>query len=221
MWDVWTILAVTLLSLCCLLGAVMTAVRLPGTWLIVVAAAAYGWWSDWQGVPIWLLLVLAGVALLGEVFEFLASALTARRAGGSRRAAIGGLIGGFVGMFALAIVPIPILSSVIGALLGCFIGAMVGELTVHNRMAQGTKVGFFSMLGFVIGMAAKMAIAFAMTALLLTSVVCSGPRAQVEDEPAAVEPTAWLPIEYPLDLGRAGSGPLVSDLHQLDFLVLL
>ena len=99
------------------------------------------------------------------------------------------------------------------------IGAMVGELTVHNRMAQGTKVGFFSMLGFVIGMAAKMAIAFAMTALLLTSVVCSGPRAQVEDEPTTVEPTACLPIEYPLDLGRAGSGPLVFDLHQLDFLV--
>ena len=178
MWDVWTIVGVSVLVLCCVVAVAMTAVRLPGTWLIIAAALLYGWWADWQGVPLWLMLMLVGIALMAEAIELLASVFTARKAGATRQAAWGGLVGGFIGMFLLSfLVPIPILGTVVGAIVGCFGGAMAAEVAVRKKVAQGTKVGLFSALGFVIGMVAKMAVAFAMSGILLTSVVCSGPRA--------------------------------------------
>ena len=170
MGDVVAIVAVVV---GCLLGVALTALRLPGTWLIVGCALAYGWWADWERVSVILVVVLASVALVGEGVELLTSVMTARRVGGSRRAAWGGLIGGFAGMFFLSFVPIPIVGSMVGALLGCFAGALIGELTAQSALDHSTKVGFFSMLGFVLGTAAKLALAFAMVGILLTSVVCT------------------------------------------------
>jgi uncharacterized protein YqgC (DUF456 family) len=176
MWDIWTIVAVAVLVLCCVVAVAMTAVRLPGTWLIIAAALLYGWWADWQGVGLWLVILLVGVALAAEVIELLASAFTARKAGASRQAAWGALIGGFLGMLLLSfLVPIPIVGTMVGALVGCFAGAMIAEMDVRKELGQGTRVGLFSALGFVIGTVTKIAIAFAMSGILLTSVVCSGP----------------------------------------------
>ena len=41
------ILVIVLLVLACLIGVAMTAVRLPGTWLIVASAAGYAWSEGW------------------------------------------------------------------------------------------------------------------------------------------------------------------------------
>ena len=106
---------------------------------------------------------------MGEVIELAASAVIARRAGASGRAAWGGLIGGIAGMFLLSfLVPIPIVGTMIGALLGCFSGAMIAELSVRRQLASGTKVGLFSALGFVLGTVTKVAIALVMSGILLT-----------------------------------------------------
>ncbi len=173
MWEILgDIVSVVPWILGCTLGIVLTAVRLPGTWLIVAVAVFYGWWTEWVQVGLIFILVLAGIALLGEAIELGTSMLTARRAGGSRRAAWGGLIGGFLGLFLLSfLVPIPIVGSMAGALVGCFAGAMIGELTVRKELAQGTRVGLFSALGFVLGTVAKLAIAFVMAGVLLTTVI--------------------------------------------------
>jgi uncharacterized protein YqgC (DUF456 family) len=198
MWEAWTIVAVSLLGFCCLIAVVMAALRLPGTWLILAAALVYGWWADWEGVSLWLVLGLVIIAVVAEVFEFLASALTARRAGASRQAAWGGLIGGFLGMFLLSfLVPIPVVGTVIGALLGCFIGATIAELNVRRHIGQGTKVGLFSALGFVVGMVAKTAMALAMAGILLTSVVFTESRSAKPDAPPTAEEEKSLIVEDP------------------------
>jgi uncharacterized protein YqgC (DUF456 family) len=174
MWD-WV--AVGLLSLACLLGVILTAVRLPGTWLIVLAGGLCGWLTQWQRVTVTILLVLVGVAVAGEAIELLGSMITAKKAGASRQAAWGGLLGGFLGMFLFSI-PVPIIGTIVGAILGCFCGALIGEYLARKKLDQSTKVGFLSAVGFVLGMAAKLTIAFALSAVLLTSVVCSGPSRQ-------------------------------------------
>ena len=107
MWDVLTI-AVLLLS--CTLGLLMTAVRLPGTWLIVLTAVGYGWFTGWERVSGVTVILLAAAATVGEIVEFVASMVTAKRAGASRQAAWGGLIGGFAGMILFSI-PVPILGT--------------------------------------------------------------------------------------------------------------
>ena len=120
MWEVATVIA---LSLICLSAVAMTALRLPGTWVIVVAALGYGWWANWERVGLWIILTLTGLALVAEVIEWLTTGIAARRAGATRQALWGGIIGGLLGTFFLSfVVPIPFVGAVVGALLGCLAG---------------------------------------------------------------------------------------------------
>lgn len=167
MWDA---VAMAILALCCLIGVVITALRLPGTWLIVAGAALYGWHGDWTRVSVAIVVVLAVIALIAEALELLVSVLTARRAGASQRAAWGGLIGGIVGMCLFSI-PVPLIGTIIGALLGCFVGATIAEVSVRGELGQGAKVGLFSAAGFALGTVAKLALALTMAGILLTSAV--------------------------------------------------
>ncbi|UCC31200.1 MAG: DUF456 domain-containing protein [Phycisphaerales bacterium] len=189
MWEIITIIG---LVLCCCLAVALTALRLPGTWLLIAIMLGYGWLSDWRGVGLLMVAVLCGLALIGEAVELLASVFTAKKAGASRQAAWGGLAGGLVGMIFLSfLIPVPLVGTLVGALLGCFLGAALAELAMRKKLAQGTKVGFFSALGFALGAAAKVAIALAMSAVLLTSVVCSEPPSgNLGDEPSLVGPSA-------------------------------
>lgn len=171
---------ITALVIACLSGVVMTALRLPGTWLIAAAALGYGWWSDWMGIGTTLAWIVVAIAVTGEIAEFTLTAITAQKAGASRQAAWGGLIGGFLGMLFLASLlslPMPVVGTVIGAiagaLVGCFGGAMIAELAVRKKFAQSTKVGLLSALGFVLGMTVKNAIALAMSGIVITSAVCT------------------------------------------------
>lgn len=166
-----------LVCLGCVTGVVLSAVRLPGIWLIVGGAALMGWLSGWEWIGVTPLLWTCGLAILAEALEFLMSAMITRRAGGSGKAAWGALIGGFAGMLFLSI-PLPIIGSVIGALLGCFLGAAIGELSVRGSWTHGTRVGLSAAIGFAIGAATKVAIAFVISIIVVASVLrADGPAA--------------------------------------------
>jgi hypothetical protein len=172
--------AIALLILVCLISVLATAFRLPGTWMIVVAALVYGWFDGWERISVTWILILAGLALLGEAIELLAAFVTARRAGATRQAAWGGLIGGILGMFLLS-VPLPLLGTFIGAILGCFIGAAITEVVIHHGVQQSARVGFFSAIGFAIGAAAKVGLALAMAGI--TTIVVLWPQAAESASP--------------------------------------
>jgi uncharacterized protein len=167
MWDTGLLIG---LVVWCGLCTLATMVRLPGTWLILLAAIGYSWWRAWAPIGPWMLAALFGAATLGEVLEFAASAITTRRAGATKQAAWGALLGGVLGAIFLSfLVPIPLVGTVAGALAGCFIGAVMGELSVHRRLGQGARVGVFSAIGFGLGMIAKVALAVAMSGVVLLS----------------------------------------------------
>jgi uncharacterized protein YqgC (DUF456 family) len=170
------ILLISLLILACLIGVAMTAIRFPGTWLIVASAVGYAWGEEWPRASLTLLGILTGIALLGEGIEILASVVTARRAGASRKAAWGGMFGGILGMIFLSfLVPIPIVGTMIGALVGCFVGATLVEMYVRKDMLRGTKVGVFAAMGFVLGTVAKVFVALVMSGILLSAVIGTEP----------------------------------------------
>ena len=159
----------------CLLGVVLSAVRLPGIWLIVGGAALMGWLSQWGLIGVKPLLWVCGLAVLAEILEFLMSAMITRQAGGSGRAAWGALIGGFAGLLFLSI-PLPIVGSIIGALTGCFLGAAIGELAhqgifSHKTVTHGTRVGVFAAIGFAFGSAVKVALALIISVIVVTSTI--------------------------------------------------
>jgi len=164
------ILIIVAVCVACLVGVALTAVRMPGTWFLLGVAALYGWSTEGQAVTGGSLLLLALLAIVGEIVELLASAVAARKAGGSRRAAWGGLAGGVLGMvFLTFLVPIPLIGSMVGAIAGCFAGAAIAELSYRNHLGQSTRVGFFAALGMALGTAGKVAMALAMSAILVAS----------------------------------------------------
>jgi len=144
------------------LGFFLVVLGLPGTWLMVIAAAGMSWISRQSGPPLIsnvVLWVLAGLALLGEVAELAAGAAGSRRAGGSWRGSVGalflGMVGGIVGTFAI---PVPVVGSVLGACAGAFAGALAGELWGGRSVEDAVTIGRGAFTSRLVGTVLKVAI---------------------------------------------------------------
>ena len=163
------ITAAVVLFLCAVgVGWLLTLLAMPGNWLIVLAAAVYAWLGPTQGVLQihWsTVIALFALAIVGEIAEFLAGVVGARRAGGSRRAALYSLVGSFVGALggATAGIPIPVLGSAIGAVIGGAVGAFGGaafaEYSLGVHAHQSMKVGQAAFWGRLLGTGAKTLVA--------------------------------------------------------------
>ncbi len=162
-------------ALFCLLGAAcvaLVAVQLPGTWVLLGLAGLVEWldrfWlppDDRQTFGWWVLGGCLGLAVAGEVIEFIAGVLGAKRGGSSRRGMIGALVGGIAGIFVFAplFFFVPFLGAFLGAVLGTFAGALIGELSDQRRTLRGSmKPALAATIGRVIGTASKVGIAMAM-----------------------------------------------------------
>jgi uncharacterized protein YqgC (DUF456 family) len=176
----WPAIAVCSLALVLGAGWLMTLMALPGTWLIVVATAAYAYFvpDAWRIDISWgVWATVLALAVLGEIIESAAVAVGAKRAGGSRRAALlalcgsigGGLLGGILGL------PIPVIGSVIaivlGASCGATAGAMLGEHWKGRTMQEGWAVGRAAFWGRLIGTLGKIGTVTAMVALVIAAMV--------------------------------------------------
>ncbi|UCG16859.1 MAG: DUF456 domain-containing protein [Phycisphaerales bacterium] len=166
------LLWLTGLVVACLAGVLLAVVQLPGTWLILAVAIAYSWLGDWDRLTPTVLCVLAGMAVIGELVEFAASALVVRRAGASRRASWYALGGGFIGMFVFSL-PLPVIGTVAGGVIGCFVGAVIGEMTVRDDMMGAARVGLLAAAGRALGTVGKLLVAVAMAALCIALAVAS------------------------------------------------
>lgn len=170
MWDI--ALLVTLIAGLLLInaaGVLMVALQLPGTWVMIAATAAFAWlrWGQEQfSYGWWTLAALLGLAILGELVEFAASALGSRQVGGSKRgAAISiatAIVGAILGSF---LIPIPIVGTLIGAAIGAGAGASIGDKWAGRTWAE-TAQGFKgAALGKLSGAAVKLIIAATMWGL--------------------------------------------------------
>jgi uncharacterized protein YqgC (DUF456 family) len=148
------------------LGWSLTLFGLPGNWLMVVSLAVFaaafpeqetGPGLNWETVAI-----LAGLAVLGEVLEFLSGAATVTR-GGSRRGAVLAMVGSLVGSAVGAAIGAPFLIGlpvviVLGACLGAMIGAALGE-TWKGRSGQvAVEIGKAAFWSRLFGSLAKLMI---------------------------------------------------------------
>ncbi len=142
-----------------LVGIVMPA--LPGHLLILAGLALAAWADKFAHVGGWTLGVIAVLAVASYGIDFVAAAMTTRRVGASPRAVIGAALGTLAGFF----LGLP------GIIAGPFVGAVVGELTATRDLAQAGRAGIAATIGFAIGTAAKVAIAFLMMALFAAAFV--------------------------------------------------
>lgn len=149
--------AAALLVVTGVVGTVVPA--LPGAPLVFAGLLLAAWVDDFQHVGGTTVTILAVLAVLSLVVDFIATSLGARRVGASATAVAGALIGTVVGLF----------FGIAGLLLGPFVGAVLGELLARRDLAQASRVGVGTWIGLVLGTAAKLALACAMVGVFLAA----------------------------------------------------
>lgn len=143
-----------------LIGIVLPA--LPGHVLILAGLILAAWAEGFTRVGIWTLVVIGIVAAASYLVDFAAAAIGARRLGASSRAMIGAGLGTIAGLF----------FGLPGIVFGPFAGAVVGELTVdHRDIRRAGKAGVAAWIGFAIGTAIKVALAFVMIGIFLAALL--------------------------------------------------
>ena len=166
-----TLIAMLLLALLSLAGLAMIPLGLPGLWVMVGGILAYGWVTDFRSVTVTMIVIVLGLAFLGELVENWIGFRYAKRYGGSTRSGWGALVGGLVG--AAIGVPVAIIGSVIGAFLGSFIGAAVFEYTSSRHAGLATRAGWGAVLGRAAGAAIKIALGLVIAVIGLYAVLSS------------------------------------------------
>lgn len=146
-------IAAVLLVVIGIAGTVLPA--LPGT-LFVFAGLLLGAWIDaFSRVSLVTIVLLGGLTLLSFAVDLGAAALGAKRVGASRHAIIGAAAGTLLGL--------PF--GIIGIVFGPFVGAVAGEWIARRDTVNAGRVGIATWLGFLIGTALKIVLAFVMVGL--------------------------------------------------------
>src|SRR3712207_1503794 len=100
----WVYYILTLLVM--LVGMFLNIIGLPGIWLMIGAVGVYAWLTRADNyVGTVSLIVLVGLGVLAEVVEFLAGSAGAKKAGGSKRSAMGAIVGAIIGGIFLSVIP--------------------------------------------------------------------------------------------------------------------
>lgn len=143
---------------------------LPGTWLLAADALVL-WWLKGPGyIDFKTVIILAFMAFLAEILEFLTAVRGARSGpliGGAGAAAV-------VGAFAGGLFGAPILFG-LGAIPGMAIGAWSAVFTLAlvrgSTITEASRAALGAMAGRIKGAALKLIAAAAMVAVIITSLV--------------------------------------------------
>ncbi len=154
----WWALAIALMA-AGLAGTVLPV--LPGPLLILAGTVLGAWIDGFDRVGIATVAVLAVLAALAWVLDFVAGLLGAKRVGASRQALAGSAIGTVAGLF----------FGFVGVLFLPFVGAVIGEWLARRLGGQAMKVGVATWLGILAGMAAKVVIGFVMIGIFVAALL--------------------------------------------------
>jgi uncharacterized protein YqgC (DUF456 family) len=154
----WSILWWVLSALIIIAGLAGTVIpALPGVPLVFLGLFIGAWIGNFEVIGWTTLSILAVLAVIAWVIDFLAGAAGARYLGAGVRAFWGATIGAVVGIF----------FGIAGMLLGPFIGAVLGELSGGNDMVSSGKAGVGTWIGMILATAVKLAIAFLMIGIFV------------------------------------------------------
>ena len=156
--TLWWILSGALIVLG-VAGTVLPA--LPGT-LFVLAGIVLGAWIDDFTRVTWVAVATVSVlAVVAWVLDYVAGLMGARKAGASTLALVGAALGTVVGLF----------MGLIGVFFMPLVGAAIGEYIAQKNEARALKVGVATWLGIMVGMIAKVVIAFMMIGVFVVALL--------------------------------------------------
>ena len=142
-----------------LAGVVLPVI--PGSALLVGGALLVGWADGFTRVSGWTVAVCAVIGAAIWVVDFAAGVLGAKAFGASKWAVIGSAVGLVVGLF----LGLP------GIVLGPAIGALAFEYMRDPNFDRALRAGAGAFVGFVLGSAVKVALAFILVGVLAVALL--------------------------------------------------
>lgn len=131
---------------------------LPGSGLIFIAIAAYGWYEGFQVITVKYLVVMGALTVLAMTLSYLSAVWGAKYTGAGRAGTWGALLGLLVGLFVLPPA---------GIVLGPWIGAFIGEYLANKDARKALLAGAGAVLGLFSGMLVHLIIALIMVGTFL------------------------------------------------------
>jgi uncharacterized protein len=140
-------------------GVVLPA--LPGVVFVFGGILLAAWIDDFTRIGGWTIGVLAVLAIIAFVVDYVASTLAAKRAGASTLGMVGAAIGTVLGIF----------TGLVGLVFMPLVGAAVGEFIAQQDAMRAGRVGVATWIGLVIGTALKIAIVFTMVGVFIAALL--------------------------------------------------
>ena len=141
-------------------------VGLPGGWIAVGTIAVYGIATRFSEVGWPMLLVMAGIAVVGEIVESFLGIVYVARKGATRWGVLGAFAGGIIGAI-LGSMVMPLLGGIIFGLAGAFGGAVMCEYLYYRSLDRALRTGFFAFLGKLSAMFVKFALGLVILGLFI------------------------------------------------------
>jgi uncharacterized protein len=154
-------IAVVVLILVGVAGTVLPA--LPGTMLVLGGIVLGAWLDDFTRVKPWLVAIIAVLAVLAWVTDYVATVMGAKKVGASTQALVGAALGTIAGIF----------MGLVGVLFMPFVGAVIGEYIAQKNAKQAAKVGLATWLGLLIGTVVKLVLVFVMIGIFVAALLLS------------------------------------------------
>lgn len=150
-----------------LLAFIFLVVGVVGAFVPGLPGPPFAWaallltrFSAWNTMPLFWLIVMAVVAIVVTVLDYICPSMMTKNGGGSKVATTGCTVGIVVG----------VLMGGVGILIFPFIGALIGELVnTGNQWGPSLKAATFAFLGFLLGTGLKLLFAFGCIALVIAS----------------------------------------------------
>jgi uncharacterized protein YqgC (DUF456 family) len=159
-------LAITLLWILCaalilsgLAGTVLPV--LPGTLLVWGGIVLGAWIDDFTRVGVTTVVVISVLAVLAWGLDYVAGLMGAKKAGASKLALLGAAVGTVIGLF----------MGLVGVLFMPLVGAAAGEYLALKDQTRAVNVGVATWVGIMVGLIAKVVLAFIMVGIFLAALL--------------------------------------------------
>jgi len=166
MFHQWIALGVFILF--ALIGIGLTIVGIGGTFLILIGALLYNLVTWSMTISLNTLLWIAGLAILGELLEWIVTFVGMKKSGVSGYALAGTILGAIIGGMALSI--IPIIGTIIGLIAGAIIGAFALEFYHTGHAQKAWKAAKAALAGRALVSLSKFTIAIIQIAIILKTI---------------------------------------------------
>ena len=142
-----------------LAGTVLPVV--PGTVLVWGGIVLGAWIDDFTRVGTTTVVVVSVLAVLAWGLDYVAGLMGAQKAGASKEALLGAALGTVAGLF----------MGLVGVLFMPLVGAAVGEYLARKDQARAVKVGVSTWIGIMVGLIAKVVLAFIMVGIFVAALL--------------------------------------------------